>query len=110
MTSTQKRCSIYDTLPSLESWYCDVNKNTTDPIQKKKRPGQTQRNVSFSAKPPSIHYLDQDEEDEEEINEELKAIEKHLDSSQVKAFFRHCAKKLMRRHTSSGPGSVAPMY
>ncbi|KAG0165530.1 hypothetical protein DFQ30_008346 [Apophysomyces sp. BC1015] len=109
MSCTQKRCSIYDSLPTLESWYCDNNTQQPDcAIKKKKRCPSANRNVSFSPKPPSIHYLNQEEyEDEEELKEFEKAL---MESNSVKAFFRHCAKKLTRRRASSGSRSVAPMY
>ncbi|CAO3640580.1 unnamed protein product [Cunninghamella blakesleeana] len=53
--------SIYDNLPTLNSWYCQeeaiCNNPTTVSYTPSKKKCSHNRNVSFATDPPEIHYL-----------------------------------------------------
>ncbi|KAI8142831.1 hypothetical protein BJV82DRAFT_614470 [Fennellomyces sp. T-0311] len=71
--SSCKRSSLYDSLPVLDSWYQQDDELPAVPpittptkvaasLERQRPSAGSRRSVSFSADPPSIHYIDEDSE------------------------------------------------
>ncbi|KAI7869960.1 hypothetical protein BDF14DRAFT_1777912 [Spinellus fusiger] len=82
MTSLYQRCSLYDSLPELETWYSSDEE--TDIPECPRQPSSKHKIVSFSTLPPSVHHL----------REHPSPVNKKVNESNVRSFIKHCANKL----------------